>query len=103
MILFDNCRFLIAKPEPEGVIESGWVLVDRPDIDSVGGPDDSPRAEVVKRGGEIVDCSAKLVMPGLIDSHNHLANYAFNLLPGINSSALRGNVGWVGVKSLEWG
>ena len=27
-------------------------------------------------------------MPGLIDSHNHLANYAFNLLPGIDPSSL---------------
>ena len=27
-------------------------------------------------------------MPGLIDTHNHLANYALNLLPGIDPSSL---------------
>ncbi|MDE0439401.1 MAG: amidohydrolase family protein [bacterium] len=88
MILFDNCRFLIATPNPEGVIEGGWVLVDGPLIKGVGGPQDSPRAQVVARGGEVMDCSGKLVMPGLIDTHNHLANYAFNLLPGIDASTL---------------
>ncbi|MCY4622273.1 MAG: amidohydrolase family protein [bacterium] len=88
MILFDNCRFLIATPDPEGIIEGGWVLVDGPLIVSVGGLEESPKDEVVKQGGEVVDCSERLVMPGLIDSHNHLANYAFNLLPGIDPSSL---------------
>ena len=36
MILFDNCRFLITTPNPDGVIEGGWVLVDGPTIHSVG-------------------------------------------------------------------
>ena len=88
MILFDNCRFLIAKPNPEGVVEDGWVLVDGPVIEAVGGPEDSPRAEVAAQDGEVFDCSGKLVMPGLIDTHNHLANYALNLLPGIDPSSL---------------
>jgi len=88
VILFDNCRFLIAEPNPEGVIENGWVLVDGPVIKAVGGPTDSPRAEVRSQGGEVMDCRGKLVMPGLIDTHNHLANYALNLLPGIDPSSL---------------
>ena len=88
MILFDNCRFLITTPTMDGVTESGWVLVDGPLIDSVGGSEDSPKADLRAEGVEIVDCSGKLVMPGLIDSHNHLANYPFNLLPGIDPSSI---------------
>ena len=88
MILFDNCRFLITTPSPDGVIEGGWVLVDGPLIDSVGGPEDSPGDGLAAEGVEVVDCSGKLVMPGMIDSHNHLANYPYNLLPGIDPSSM---------------
>ena len=84
MILFDNCRFLITTPNPDGVIEGGWVLVDGPTIHSVGRPEASPKADLSAQGAEVVDCSGKLVMPGMIDSHNHLANYPYNLLPGID-------------------
>ena len=88
MILFDNCRYLIATPTPDGVIEGGWVLVDGPLIRSVGGPEESPKDEMAVEGVEVVDCSGKLVMPGMIDSHNHLANYPYNLLPGIDPSSM---------------
>ncbi len=88
MILFDNCRFLITTPNPDGVIEGGWVLVDGPTIHSVGRPETSPKADLSAQGAEVVDCSGKLVMPGMIDSHNHLANYPYNLLPGIDPSSM---------------
>jgi cytosine/adenosine deaminase-related metal-dependent hydrolase len=88
MILFDNCRYLIRTPNPEGVIKGGWVLVDGPLIHSTGGPGDSPADGSVPEGVEVVDCSDKLVMPGMVDSHNHLANYPYNLLPGVDRSSM---------------
>ena len=82
MILFKNCRFLITTPSDEGVIEQGWVQVDGAEITATGGPADLP--DLAGQDVDVVDCTDKLVMAGLIDSHNHLANYPFNLLPGID-------------------
>nr|MDJ0925199.1 amidohydrolase family protein [Acidimicrobiia bacterium] len=89
MILFKDCRFLITKASFDGVVEKGWVLVDGPLIKAVGTADDLDQ-ELVD-GADVVDCSNKLVMPGMIDSHNHLANYPFNLLPGIDPDSLNFN------------
>lgn len=92
MILFKDCRFLITDATTGGVIENGWVLVDPPLIKAVGTGDDLDVSLGPERDGlEVVDCGSKLVMPGLIDSHNHLANYPFNLLPGIDPSTLEFN------------
>lgn len=88
MILFKDCRFLIADASTGSVIEQAWVLVDGPLIKAVGTTDDLDEKLVDDKSVDVVDCSRKLVMPGMIDSHNHLANYPFNLLPGIDPSTL---------------
>lgn len=87
MILFKNCRYLITQPTFDGVVEDGWVLVDGPMITGVGSGEPDA-ASLDGKDVDIVDCSGKLVMPGIIDSHNHLANYPFNILPGIDPSTL---------------
>lgn len=89
VILFKDCRFLITEAAADGVVEDGWVLVDGPVIKAVGSGETWREASGTKVGDvDIVDCSRKLVMPGLIDSHNHLANYPCNLLPGIDPATL---------------
>lgn len=87
-ILLKNCRFMIAKPHPDGVFENTSILVDAPNIEAVGDGDEIKSLIQNDKDIDEVDCSRKLVMPGLVDSHNHLANYAFNLLPGVDPSVL---------------
>jgi 5-methylthioadenosine/S-adenosylhomocysteine deaminase len=91
MILFKDCRFLITEAAFDGVTEAGWVLVDGPVIKAVGTAADLDEKLVDQGDVDVVDCSNKLVMPGMIDSHNHLANYPFNLLPGIDPESLNFN------------
>lgn len=54
--------FTIAK----GVVEDGVVLMEGGKIRSVGKEVDIPEA------AEVVDCSGKVVMPGMIDAHSHI-------------------------------
>jgi 5-methylthioadenosine/S-adenosylhomocysteine deaminase len=86
-ILFDNIKFMIARPHPSGIVENGWLLVNGPLIEATGSSEKRP---ILENGEsiEIVDCTDKIVMPGFVDSHNHLANYPFNLLPGVDPSTL---------------
>ena len=83
-VLFKNCRYLITKADPdEGVIENGAVYVDGPIIKAVGATKDvEPQADA---SAEVVDCSDKIVMPGLIDSHNHVGEYHQFLILGMSS------------------
>jgi len=69
--LFRHCRVLITKAAANGVIFDGAVLVNGAVIEAVG-----PSAEVEPLCAadptvDIVDCSQKIVMPGLVNAHNH--------------------------------
>lgn len=77
--LFKNCRFLISKAHPEGVIEHGAVFVDGTIIKAVGATEELERQYGRDETVEILDCADKIVMPGLIDSHNHLTNLHHHL------------------------
>lgn len=85
-VLFKNCRFLVTKADPaDGIIERGAVYVDGATIAAVG-----PTAELERRYGaveglEVLDCSGKLVMPGLVDSHNHVGEYHMFLILGMSA------------------
>ena len=64
--LFRHCRVLITKAAANGVIFDGAVLVNGAVIEAVG-----PSAEVEPLCAadptvDIVDCSLKIVMPGLV-------------------------------------
>jgi cytosine/adenosine deaminase-related metal-dependent hydrolase len=84
--LFKNCRYLITQADPtDGILERGAVYVEGPVIRAVG-----PTAELEKRfatGGpiDIVDCAEKIVMPGLVDSHNHVGEYHQFLILGMSA------------------
>ena len=51
----------------KGVIENGTVIIQKGKIVAVG--KDVP----VPPGLEVIDCTGKYVMPGIIDSHSHIA------------------------------
>ena len=84
-VLFKNCRYLICKAQPEqGILENGAVFVDGPEIKAVG-----PSADIARLAGdeniEVIDCRDKIVMPGLVDSHNHVGEYHQFLILGLSS------------------
>ncbi len=84
-VLFKNCRYLICKAAPEkGILEHGAVYVEGPVIKAVG-----PTAEIERlvtdENTEVLDCRNKIVMPGLIDSHNHVGEYHQFLILGMSS------------------
>ncbi|MFR8083326.1 MAG: amidohydrolase family protein, partial [Odoribacter splanchnicus] len=77
--VFKNCRFLFASAEPEGITTGDSVVVSDQSISYVGDFEtylqENPDAVVQT----VIDCSDKLVMPGLIDGHNHLCNTHMNI------------------------
>lgn len=92
-VLFRNCRFLISRPTPfGGILENGAVYVEGPIIKAVG-----PSAEIEQQYGsepglEIVDARDKIVMPGLVDCHNHIGEAHMFLIFGWLTSPLTGIV-----------
>lgn len=71
-VLFRHCRYLIVRPEPYGILEDGGLYIEGERIVAVG-----PSAEIEARYGaqeglEIVEAEHKIVMPGLVDAHNHV-------------------------------
>ncbi|MBN1262349.1 MAG: amidohydrolase family protein [Anaerolineae bacterium] len=91
--LFRNSRFLISRPTPfGGILEDGAVYVEGPHIKAVG-----PSAEIEAQYGdqeglEIIDCRNKIVMPGLVDSHNHVGEAQMFLIFGWLDTPLQGIV-----------
>jgi 5-methylthioadenosine/S-adenosylhomocysteine deaminase len=81
-VFFKACRFLITGPTPEQVIERGGLLVEGDRIIAAG-----PSAEVGRLcepldDVETVDASHKIVMPGLVDAHNHVGEAHALLVEG---------------------
>ena len=84
-VLFKNCRYLICKAAPEkGILEDGAVYVEGSVIKAVG-PTAVIERLVIDENTEVLDCRNKIVMPGLIDSHNHVGEYHQFLILGMSS------------------
>lgn len=80
MLLLKNIRFLVTQNEEREILENVDVLVKQDRIFEIGrnlsdhySPD------------EIIDCSTKLVLPGLINTHTHASMTAFR---GISDNKL---------------
>lgn len=90
-ILFRNCRYLISHPTPfGGIIENGGLYIEGTQIKALG-----PSAEIEAQYGnqsdvDIVDASKKIVMPGLVDAHNHVGEAQMFLIFGWLESPLTG-------------
>jgi 5-methylthioadenosine/S-adenosylhomocysteine deaminase len=70
-LLLKNCRFLVTQNRRRQILEGTDVLIEGTKISRIGGN---------LRADEVLDCSNSLVMPGLINSHTHIA---MTLLRGI--------------------
>ena len=72
-VLFRNCRYLILRAAPEsGVLRDGGLFVDGSRILAVGASAEVEAAHGHQPGVEVVDARHKIVMPGLVDAHNHV-------------------------------
>jgi 5-methylthioadenosine/S-adenosylhomocysteine deaminase len=82
-IIFRHCRYLVCRPDADyGIIEDGALLVEGSRIAAAG-----PDAEVAARVAslprvETVDARDLLVLPGLVDAHNHVGEAHTLLIPG---------------------
>jgi 5-methylthioadenosine/S-adenosylhomocysteine deaminase len=83
--LFKNSKYLISKAHPDEIIENGAVYVEGAVIKAVGNSNDLVSLYGGGDGVDILDCSDKVVMPGLIDAHNHLANFHMRLPYGVTA------------------
>lgn len=70
---------LFVSSAPQAIMRNASVLVDGRTIAAVGPYEQILSAHPEAARAEILDCSRKLVMPGLIDGHNHLCNSHMNL------------------------
>lgn len=87
-VFFRNCRYLITGPAQ--VFEDGGLYVEGDRVAAAG-----LSAEVEARCGrleglEVIDASHKIVMPGLVDAHNHVGEFHALLVEGWLESPLRG-------------
>lgn len=89
-VLFRRCRYLIAGPDASQIVENGGLLVEDDRIAAVG-----PTAEIEAAcdglpGVEIIDASHRIVMPGLVDAHNHVGESHALLVEGWLDTPLKG-------------
>jgi len=87
---FRHCRYLITGPSEPQVIEDGGLLVEEDRI-AVVGPSDEVEARCAGLPDvEVVDASHKIVMPGLVDAHNHVGESHALLVEGWLDTPLKG-------------
>ncbi|NBD36176.1 MAG: amidohydrolase family protein, partial [Chloroflexi bacterium] len=92
-ILFRNCRYLISQPTPfGGIIEDGGLYIEGTTIKAVGPSDEIEAQYSDQPEVEVVDASNKIVMPGLIDAHNHVGEAQMFLIFGWLETPLTGIV-----------
>lgn len=77
-ILFKNCKFLFKTPTKTGITTGESVLTEGRNILAVGQAEELKKQYPDLNQAEVIDCSRKIVMPGLVDGHNHLCNTHMN-------------------------
>jgi 5-methylthioadenosine/S-adenosylhomocysteine deaminase len=92
-ILIRNCQYLVTRPGSlDGIIENGAVYIEDDRIVDVG---NSPAIETKYSSQpdlDILDAHEKIVMPGLVDAHNHVGEVHTLLVPGWLDSPITGIV-----------
>jgi len=87
VIFFKNIDYLIINAEKEEILTNAWLIAENSKILEYGEGDKTINQNE-QEDVEIIDCKDKILMPGLIDAHNHLADHPYYLLPGIDSSVI---------------
>lgn len=74
-MLLKNVRFLVTQNQSREILENKDVLIENGEISEIG--------ESIKTEEETLDCSEKLVLPGLINLHTHVP---MNLFRGLSDN-----------------
>lgn len=75
-VALTNAR--IITMEGNEVIENGTVLIKDNRIEKIG------KSVRLPKDAEVIDCSGKTIMPGLIDVHGHLGDFRYGISPQRN-------------------
>jgi 5-methylthioadenosine/S-adenosylhomocysteine deaminase len=89
--LLNNCRYLVPNADNKSIIEYGSVVVEGKLIKEIGLSDEINFKYKDDLHIELIDCTDKIVMPGLIDAHNHLT-VAHHHLPLAELSDVDGGI-----------
>ena len=78
--VWKDCKFLFPTPDPADIRTGISVLVKDNTIEAIAPYATLSETYAVQSvDWDIIDCSQKIVMPGLVDGHNHLCNTHMNL------------------------
>ncbi len=69
-MLLWNCRYLVTQDNGRKIMENADVLIEGNKIAKVG------KNLKPGRGEDAIDCSSKIVMPGLVNTHTHLGMHS---------------------------
>ncbi len=69
-MLLRNCRYIVTQDSGRRVLQNLDVLVEAGAIVGIG------RGLKAPRGEEAIDCSGKVLMPGLVNTHTHLGMHS---------------------------
>ncbi|MCR4368798.1 MAG: amidohydrolase [archaeon] len=69
-MLLKNCRYIITQNGSRAILEKSDILVQNGKIKKIG------KALFAQSPAEIIDCSEKIVMPGLVNTHTHLGMHS---------------------------
>ncbi len=68
-ILLKNCSYILTQDAKRSILRNQDILIEDGKIAGIG--------QNLSKSGYIIDCKDKLAMPGLINTHNHLAMTLF--------------------------
>lgn len=92
-ILIRNCQYLVTHPgSTGGIIENGAVYIEGSRIVAVDGSSQIEEQYARQPGVDILDAHEKVVMPGLVDAHNHVGEVHTLLIPGWLDTPITGIV-----------
>jgi 5-methylthioadenosine/S-adenosylhomocysteine deaminase len=92
-ILFRNSRYLVSRPAPAGgIIENGAIYLDGPLIADIGKSSDLEARYLQTPGLQVIDACDKIILPGLVDAHNHVGEAHTLLVEGRLDTPIRGIV-----------
>ena len=75
-MILQNIRFLVTQNSEKEIIEETDLRIDNSKISEIGSIDN-------QEDEKVIDCSGKLVMPGLVNAHTHAS---MSLLRGLSDN-----------------
>ncbi|RLJ00697.1 MAG: N-ethylammeline chlorohydrolase [Candidatus Aenigmatarchaeota archaeon] len=78
-MLLRNCRFIITQNQKREILENKDILIENGKVMEIGNV--TEMGNNLSKKDEFIDCSDKIIIPGLINCHTHAA---MNLLRGVS-------------------